>query len=259
MIVDYVYLTTIYTCFVLFSEFFWYSPRRQVSRSICKCRRFDWHSCSFHQRHGYEKVVTTVCSMELINLWNEPIKMFLPTPTLFPKITSTSRLDSGLSRGNRLTTRIALSFIKLASREHPQQTIAIYSHEAPRCNDYQAWQCSDLGDWQGPFTRLNQLFFNSRRVWFCKDHPNNGGFPHLAAAMRHLELGHTISWGYECDEAFETVVHSFQGVLPDHCGPELCQYQDSRQSGSDVWKVSLDYDWCWKIEALCKPIEPVNR
>ena len=116
MIVDYVYLTTIYTCFVLFSEFFWYSPRRQVSRSICKCRRFDWHSCSFHQRHGYEKVVTTVCSMELINLWNEPT-----TPTFFLKITSTSRLDSGLSRGNRLTTRIALSFIKLASRERPQQ------------------------------------------------------------------------------------------------------------------------------------------
>lgn len=154
-----------YTCFVLFSEFFWYNPRRQVSRSICKCRLFDWNSCSFYQRHGYEKVATTVCSMELINLWNEPIKMCLPTPTLFPKVTSTSRLDSGLSRGNRLTTRIALSFIKLASREHPQQIyIAIKLSDGM----IEAWQCSDLGDWQGPFARLNQPSSNQEEFDFAR-------------------------------------------------------------------------------------------
>lgn len=51
----------------------------------------------------------------------------------------------GLSRGNRLTTRIALSFIK------PDNAVILV-----------------IG----------------------KDHPNNGGFPHLAAAMR--ECSRTI-------------------------------------------------------------------
>ena len=51
----------------------------------------------------------------------------------------------GLSRGNRLTTRIALSFIK------PDNAVILV-----------------IG----------------------KDHPNNGGFPHLAASMR--ECSRTI-------------------------------------------------------------------